>query len=424
MFKPTLASIGFAVALTLTSMHLAIAQEVPTTSPTSIADSLKLDETTAPATEPAVVVLDGYLAPVDPFEAKLKLKQFAGPLKVKQVVPYASAVKQGDTLIEFDTADIDEAIVAATSELELARARLAKQQVDNTIGEQGDALALEIATDAVADAQLALDWWTKNDAPGFLKRLELQLKNSEHAVGDQEDELDQLKKMYKSEELTNATADIVVKRAVRQLEQSKLLLDLTRGDLDRQKATEYVDRQQQVERSLLGAKQSLEALKAQQSLSKVERDSAMLAAKTAHKAAERKLNELEEDKAAMTVKSKIDGVTMYGSFANGAWGASESDAIRVDEKIDVSATFLTVFTPGKMKAIAGVDEAKVLSMTTGTAVVVKPTAIEGASIDGKTLAVAPLAGPDGLFKQVVELADVDKRLVPGMKVKIEIQEGK
>lgn len=391
-------------------------------------DGFAQDAATNPAattaTAPATLTLDGYLAPLDPQEAKFRLRQFAGPLKVKQVVAHGAAVHAGEVLIQFDTADIDEAIVMTASELEVARAAGAKQQVDQTLGEQNDAQALAIANDAVADAELGLDWWTRSELPKLEKQLELQLKNSQFAVGDQEDELEQLRRMYKSEELTNATADIVVKRAVRALEQSKVMLEITTSDVERRRATEVADRQQQVERALFAAKQELAGLKAQQELSRVERAATALKSKVAIKNAEKKLNELEEDKAAMTVKAKADGVALFGSFDGGAWKGSDADAIRIDEKLDPSNPFLIVVTPGKLKAVAKVEESKVFGIKAGQQVTVKPVAIGGAELKGKVATLSPLTSADGGYPLTIELEDVDPRLMPGMKVKVELQESK
>lgn len=426
MSQRNLSRIGFGVGLVFAATAMAPAQTAPATGPAiSQAGSFTVSGSTVlPATSPATITLEGYLAPVDPFEVKLNLKSYAGPFKVKSVVPHGTPVKAGDVLVQFDLTEIDEAIVAATSELEVARAQAAKQAVDNTLAEQNDAQALAVATDAVADAQAAVDWWTRNDAPKFLKQLELQLKNAQDSVDDQKDELDQLQKMYKSEELTNATADIVVKRAVRQFEQSKIMADLTKGDVERRKATEYVDKQQEVERGLFSANQALAALKAQQELSKVERTAATVKAKKALKDAEKKLNELEEDKAALTVKSKIDGVALYGAFDDGSWRGSKSDALKVDEKADVGGPIMTVFTPGRLKASVKVDESKIFAIKSNVAVTVKPAAIESLELTGKTAQLAPLTLGEGGFPLTIELSEVDPRLMPGMKVKVEMGESK
>ena len=73
----------------------------------------------------------------------------------------------------------------------------------------------------MAEAEQNVKWFDTVDGPQMLKGVDIQLAMAKNQMNDEQDELDQLKKMYKSEELTNATADIVVKRAVRQLEMSK-----------------------------------------------------------------------------------------------------------------------------------------------------------------------------------------------------------
>ena len=63
------------------------------------------------------------------------------------------------------------------------------------------------------EAEESVKWFETVDGPQMLKGVELNLEQAKNQMNDKGDELDQLKKMYKSEELTNDTADIVVKRA-------------------------------------------------------------------------------------------------------------------------------------------------------------------------------------------------------------------
>lgn len=408
-----LSRIGLPVALSLSAIALADAPPAGEAAPS-----------TAPSTAPGESSYEGYLAPIDPFEAKLDPRSFVGPFKIKSVVPHGTEVKAGDVLIQFDTADIDDAILAATSELEVAKAKQAKQATDNTLGEQNDAQSLAVANDSVSDAQLALEWWDKTDSPRFLMSLDLEEKQSVDAVGDQQDELDQLKKMYKSEELTSATADIVVKRAVRSLERSKVILDITKGDVARRKATEFVDKKQELDRNLFNAKQALEALKAQLELSKVERAAETAKAKAAVKDAQKKLNELEEDKAAMSIKSKIDGIAYYGSFEEGEWKGSKADALKADVKVQPAGTLLTVVAPAKLKAVVKVDESKVFEIKPGAALTIEPATIEGVKLSGKAASVDLLANEQGHYPLTVDLSGADPRLLPGMKVKASMGDGK
>ena len=124
-------------------------------------------------------------------------------------------MKKGDPLLECDPTPINWAITAAEADLASAKAALQKAASDVALGEVGDQMNLKAQKDGVKIAQDTLKWFEELDGPHMLKTADLQVKQAQSAVDDQGDELDQLRKMYKDEELTSATADIVVRRAVR-----------------------------------------------------------------------------------------------------------------------------------------------------------------------------------------------------------------
>lgn len=395
----------------------------------TIAFAQTTDATTASTSAPAAtqadgaqtIELEGYLAAVKPFEAKVELKSFSGGPKVKQVVPHGATVRQGETLITFDTTEIDDQILLAASELDLAKASLAKAEADVSLGDRSDAANLEQRQDAVKDAELALEYWKKLDGPDFLKQLEMQRKSGQFQIDDQNDELDQLRKMYQSESLTNATADIVVKRAVRQLEMTKESVAIQQGELEKQKATTYVDKQQEVERGLASAKQSLDAFNADSAHGRVQRADALTKARVALRGAQRKLSELEQDKAAMTITAPSAGVAFFGHVGDdGKWQNAKPDAIEVDDKKDAGATLLTVVTPGKVAAIAKASDEQVTKLKVGQSAKLAVTSADATAIEGKVLTISPLPASDGTFEVGIEVAAGDAKLLPGMKTKIEV----
>lgn len=377
----------------------------------------------APASQPAIqpIELSGYLAPIDPQEIKLKLKQFTKPLKVAEVAKHGAAVKAGQPLITFDLTEIDQDILEATSDLEVAKASLAKAESDSTLGDKGDAATLEERTDAVADAELNLAWWRDIDGPDFLRRLDQMVQANVDGINDQEDELDQLKKMYKSEELTNATADIVVKRAVRQLERSKQALEVTKHAADKQKATEFSNQRQGVERALEAAQRSLADAKATIAQTKVSRAAAILKSRDAVHDAQKKLSELEKDKQAIVgLTAEAEGTAYYGMFKDGVWQGAQDDAIKVGEPVETSKVILTVIPTGKLRVFAKVDEANLFKVHEGDAVTITPAALAELKTPGTVATRDPAPAADGSFSQKIELTSIDPRLMVGMKVKIQI----
>ena len=365
--------------------------------------------------------IEGYIAPRDPFEVKLQPKKYDGPFKTTQVAAHASSVKAGTPLIGFDPTEIDDAILTAASDVEVAKAGLAKAEADVALGDRADAAGLEQKTDAVADAQAQLDWWKKQDGPAFLKQLDLQVQAGQDGIDDQTEELDQLHKMYASESLTNATADIVVKRATRQLERSKQAFVIQKGQTDKQKATDYDNKRQDVERGLALAKQSLDEFNATTAQSKTQRGAALLSARVGLRAAQRKLSDLEVDKAAMTVAAPSDGVVFFGSFVDGAWQGAKPDAIEVGQKQDAGKVVLTLVQPGHIKAIGKASDEQISKLKVGEVTHVKIAAVGDRSLDGKISSLALLPSADGNYTVEIELpASGVERLLPGMKAKIEV----
>ena len=377
--------------------------------------------TTSAAAPAEPIELTGYLAPIDAQEVKLKLKQFTKPLKVTQLVAHGERVKAGQPLITFDLTELDQDIIEATSDVEVAKANLAKTESDSTLGEKGDAMTLDERTDSVADAQLNLAWWRDIDGPDFLKRLDEAVQSNKDGIDDQEDELDQLRKMYKSEELTNATADIVVKRAVRSLERSKRAFEIIKHATDKQKALEYTNQKQAAERGLEAAQRGLADANATIAQSKVVRAASLLKARSALRDVQKKMSELEQDKQLIVAQTaKHDGTLSYGMFKDGVWQGADDEAIKLGEPVEANKTIMTVIPAGKLRAIVKIDEGKLFKVKEGEAVMLTPAALPDVKIAATLGTRDPVASADGSFNQKVDLSTLDPRLMAGMKVKLTV----
>jgi len=92
--------------------------------------------------------------------------------------------------------------------------------------------------------------------------VELNVHFTEDALHDQDEELAQLEKMYKSEELTNATSEIVVRRAKRNIERTKLAIEMGRAELANVKTVKYPQQRQSLAHQIETTKNALESLKA------------------------------------------------------------------------------------------------------------------------------------------------------------------
>ena len=203
-------------------------QPAPTTAPAPVTTAPTTQPSTGPSTQPAPttapepakpgpnlhvvqrgdlsldVQAEGVLQPVDPFEVRVSFKAYPNPLTITKVVSPGSVVRKGDTLIEFDPTAVEWSLTTANSELAMAKAGLTRAESDAKVVAEMDALNLRMTDDAVKNADDAVKWWAEVDGPQMLQNADLGVKQAKDAVDDQADELDQLHKMYKDEELASA----------------------------------------------------------------------------------------------------------------------------------------------------------------------------------------------------------------------------
>lgn len=370
-----------------------------------------------------VVQGEGTFKPVDAFEVRPRLLAHQGPLTIVSAAPHGAVVKKGDAILEFDQTLIKNDLTSAESDLAAAKAGLEKAQADQALGTAADARAMRMAEADFGNAEAAQKWWENVDGPQMLRRTELQVKLARASVEDQADELDQLRKMYKSEDLTSATADIVVKRAVRQLEVSKQSLKMSEEQAEKVKSHTYPIARQDTLDALEGSRQRLSMLKVAQAQTAVLRKGALTGAQLAAANAERKLGDLNKDLANFAFKSPTDGVVFYGQYGEGTWVGGDPKSLRPTERVSAGGILMTVYAPGKLSVRMPLPESQSSWVTAGTKARVVPVAYPELPYDAScgTPAVVTKAGPGLSFELTLDVPQLDSRVQPGMRANVTVE---
>lgn len=369
------------------------------------------------------VEAQGYFEPVDQFDVRVRPKAYNGELKIKTIASNGATVKKGDVLLEIDPEAIDKQLEASQNEDEAAHAALTRAEADAKIGQAQEELALKQYTQAAQRAQDEIKWFQNVDGPNILLETEQGVKNVKAAVDDQQDELNELKKMYKSDDLTTDTADIVVKRAVRNLENLQISLKIATEQADKVKNVTYPQRKEQVLDAAKQAEHQLELLKAAQAQSKVLRVTGLASSTAAAKAADEHLTDLKSDKELLTVCAPADGVVLYGQFAGGAFQNSDERSLHPGEKIAAQQVVMLFYTPGKLRLHMDLPESKFFEMHPGAAATITPIAypdekIEGTCQHDPAIDVSTQQGPQ--YNLTIACKNVDPKLVPGMRANVHV----
>ena len=364
--------------------------------------------------------LDGAFEPAERHVVQIKTQAWMGEMPVAKIAAHGSKVKKGDVLLQIDSAKLHEAIAQAGIELASAKVQLDRVTEDIKLAAAGDALQKERVERNARESAERLKYYSEVEMGMDLQELELSRMWAEDSISDQKEELDQIEKMYKSEELTNATRDIVLKRAQRNLERSKIRMEMF---ATRYKRTKSHDIPHQLDEWTLAAReaaQGLESWTKTSPIQKADRETNFARSTTAVRQQEENLAKLKKDEAALTVNAPSDGVAWYGQFEGGAWQGVEEGLknLKVGEKVQANQPILTL-VPSQLCVKTSVAEDRLTDLPPGTEARITPVAFPDLAMTGKSASPTLVGARKGdAFDTRFDLAEGDPRLVPGLKVKI------
>jgi len=367
------------------------------------------------------VDLDGSFECPEAFEAKVKPDVYAGELPIAQIAGHGTTVKKGDVLVKCDPAPWQKQVAAAENELRGAEAALKAAVEALDFGERQDALALQAAKDGVMEAEKRLEYFNTIDGPHMLKYNELGMKSYEDSVKDQEQELQQLEDMYKSEELTTETADIVRDRARRSLENSKIYLQMRRDEFKRTPEWEHPRAKANIEREVEQAKVGLAAAQSSTANNRVQRETGKVRAQAERDRQAEALEKLKKDGDRLTVTSPVAGMVVYGQLSGGNWSFNDDmlKNLRAGEKIAANTVVLTVIPAGDVMARIAIPEDKFVQAKAALKVTVAPVAMPDAKTGGTLKDLSPIP-VGGTYSGRIALEKQPDGVVPGMKCKVSI----
>jgi HlyD family secretion protein len=368
------------------------------------------------------IELDGAFENAGSYEARFKPDVYGGELTIASIAAHGSQVKKGDVLVKFDPAPWQKQVLASENDFRAAEAGLKAADEALSLGEKQDGLMLAGSRDQLLDAEKQLEYWKAMDGPQMLKWNELGLKNYEDNVKDQEEELNQLLAMYKSEELTTETADIVVNRAKRQLQNAQTYLEMRRQQSKKTPDWDHPQREQQIIRAVEQAKVGLAQAESNVANMKVQRETGLVRAKMESERQRESLSKLKSDGDKLTITSPVDGFVVYGQLAQGNWTTND-DLIRnlkAGEKAQANQVILTVVPKSSDVSVrVMIPEDKVLMAMDAKTATVTPVAMPQKRFKG-TMREPSAVPSGGMYATVVEIEKPSVPIMPGMRCKVTI----
>jgi multidrug resistance efflux pump len=369
------------------------------------------------------VSLDGVLEAKNTTDIVLRPKEWSD-FEVLRAVEHGTLVKPGDLLVSLETEKIDKAIADLQRDLTLAR--LALQDSELQLQLTRASVPLDLAASERSRRNLDQDAarFQKIDRPMMIRMVNFMVKMSEDQLAYEQEELRQLEKMYKADDLTEETEEIILRRARDSVARAKFGLDRAKSERDSILEMSLPRAEEALKLAL--QRQAIEYRRSQASIPAGLRKQELTLEKARVELgrSEERLKRLEADRGLMNVKAPVGGIVYYGKFVRGRWSGSEmvADRLRRGGHLMSDDVFMTIVEPRPLAVRTSASEKQLQWVTTGQKAVVRPTATPDLRLSAIVDRVAAVPGGGKDFETTLTLAldEQARALMPGMTCEVKL----
>jgi HlyD family secretion protein len=371
------------------------------------------------------VELDAVFEGAETREVMLRPEEWTA-LTVLRAVPHGTVVRKGDVLLELETDKLDRAITDARTDLTITNLALQQSEEQLKALEKTTPLDLESGERAAKVAEEDRKYYFDVERPFSIKSAEFTLKSTKEQLEYELEELRQLEKMYKADDITEETEAIVLKRGRDAVDRAKFGLEAAQVAYDSTMAfglpRKDISVKESTARKLLEWEKSKVTLPMDLQRQRLELEKL----RWQRSQAEERLNRLVSDrKKQMTAVAPIDGVVYYGKILRGRPGDSTgfADMLRPGGVIQQqNPIILTVVQPRPMFVRANVPETELHDMRPNVPGVATPTAYPDLKLPVTLDTTSDIPVSPGVFdaRLTVDLKGKTKLLMPGMTCKVKL----
>jgi HlyD family secretion protein len=363
------------------------------------------------------------------FEAEKAHEIFVKPeewtsLIVDSAVAHGARVNKGEVLLSLNPEKLDRVIADLRTDLKLSD--LSIQQVEDQLQalEKTTPLDLEASERAARTAEEDRKSFFDVDRPFTLKAIEFSLKITRDALEYEEEELRQLEKMYKADDITEETEEIVLKRARDTVEKAKFMVEYAQVNHDRVLKFLLPRAEDTVKESASRKSLDWEKNKVQLPLAVQKQQLELEKLRVQRERTDERLKKLLGDRELLTVKSPADGIVYYGKCVRGRFSDSTSlaDSLRRNGAIMPNQVVMTVVQPRPMFIRAAAAEDQLHDLPPNLKGVATPTGYPDLKLSATIDDVGDVPTAPGSFdaRLSVSLDRKAKRLMPGMTCKVKL----
>jgi multidrug resistance efflux pump len=344
--------------------------------------------------------------------------------EIVDVAELGAKVHKGQVLFKFDSEKINDAIGDLELEQRLNELAIVRSEEDMPRLEKTLKMDFEDADRGDREAKQDFKRYNEIDRPLTVKAVEFMLKSSTFNLDYETDELEQLEKMYKADDLTEDTEEIVLKRQRNSVEFAKFRLETAKHNTDEMLNIQLPRLDIQMKEAL--ERVAIAKARAQMALS-LDLNRARYELEQRKKARTKSLErhtKLLADRELMELKSPADGVVYYGQCVNGRWAdtASLVNKYKPHNNVSGGSILMTIVEPRPLYVTSTLDEGKRPEVSDGQKVKVALPSEGDDRLAGKVKSISPLPVGAGKFEINfdVEQDEIPDWIAAGMSCKVNI----
>jgi multidrug resistance efflux pump len=363
------------------------------------------------------VSLKGVFEAEDMTEVAVHVDSWS-PLTVLKAVEHGTPVKVGDPLVTLDLEKIDLSLKDLEAERHQSELALKLAEEELPVLEKSTPLELAQAERSKKQADEDLKRFLEIDRPQAEKSANFMVRSAANYLEYAREELRQLEKMYRANDIREDTEEIILKRQRNTVEAQEF--SLKSAEIHRNQTLKVdLPRQEQSAKDN-AVKQTLALEKAQSTLPLTLKQKRVALAKAQSDYARTvdKLHKLHKDREAMLVKAPVDGIVYYGKCVRGQWTTASVVAPKL-QRAGVLASdevIMTIVKPRPLFVRATVEEKDLALVHAGVKGKVIPVALPDQKLAATVQQVSSVPLPGGTFdaRLAVTLDKDTAALMPGM----------
>ena len=300
------------------------------------------------------IVKDGELQAVNAIEIQSEVE---GQTTIQTLVKEGTFVKKDDVLITLDSAAIRQKIEDTTLELQKAEADLTNAREMREIQISTNNANLEAADVAVTLAKIALKQYEEGTYPQALANAKTELDTARINLKNAEEKLGQTKALQAKGFVTMTQVkddELLVRNAKNNVAKAETALTVL---------TDYTHQMQlaEAQNTLSQAEQKLARVKRENAASLTQKEADVRAKDQALAVMKRRMERLEEQLAACTIKAPADGMVVYATSNDRNAQSSLQEGAQVRER----QSLLRLPDTSAMKAVVRIPEMQVSRLREG-----------------------------------------------------------